>query len=67
MTKDDALAATTIALLNSATQLVVADRHRAPKDYARAPLDDDDADRYVRDAAVLWLAADRLIRKHGTP
>ena len=50
------------AIMDSATQLLVADRHRAPKGQAREPLNAIDADGYVRDAGRLWLAADRLVK-----
>ena len=52
----------TIALMDSATQLLVADRHRAPKGQAREPLDESGAYEYVREAAMIWLTADKLVK-----
>jgi len=52
----------TIALMDSATQLLVADRHRHPKGQAREPLNEDEAEAYVRDAARLWMAANWLVK-----
>jgi len=51
-----------IAIMDSATQLLVADRHRAPRDHARQPLSAIEANGYVKEAAQLWLAADLLVK-----
>jgi len=64
MTKDDAISSLTNALIDSATQLLVADRHRMPKDQARQPLTNKEAAEYVHEAGRLFLAASDLVKKH---
>lgn len=62
MTKDDASAQLTYALMDSATQLLVADRHIAPKGQMRHRLTKEEAAAYVHDASQLFVAASAFVK-----
>lgn len=48
-------------LMDSATQLLVADRLKTPLDPARQPLTKEDARAYVMDAAMIFSEAHRFV------
>ena len=65
MTKDERIASATDSIMLAATQLLVADRHRAPKGQGRTPLTDDEAKAYVLEVGRLFVAASELVQKHA--
>lgn len=52
----------TLAIMDAAAQLLVADRLRYPREQAREPLDKKEASAYVREAAFLFIAASDLVK-----